>query len=72
MSLAEMTGQHVGSLTDDFNVLHHGVVDADVGHELLIGDASDYLLHVLGVFQNVLQPPTVSAMLSHKSIFCHG
>ena len=30
------------------------------------------LLHVLGVFQNVLQPPTVSAMLSHKSIFCHG
>ena len=61
-----MACQHVSSLTNDLDILHHLVIDADVVYELFITDAFDYLLHVLGLLQDVLKAPAVSAMLSHK------
>ena len=42
----------------------------DVDGEIIVGDSVHNLLHVLGILQDVLQPSTVSAMLSHKSAFC--
>ena len=38
------------------DILHDRIIDADVTDEIIEGDATNNLLHVLGIFQNVLQP----------------
>lgn len=39
MSLLEIFGQHIHCLTHNLNILHHGIISADVGFEIIIGKA---------------------------------
>lgn len=71
MQLLKGFGQHVGSLTNHLNVLHHRIICALVSNQCIKLITLNEIRYISGILDDVLQPSSIPRSFSHKSIFYH-